>query len=45
MRVDRYLVLVLPELLDGIGPPRVALEARHNELFGGAVRGDFLREW
>ena len=42
--MDRHLVLVLPEALDVIGRPRVALEARHYELFGEAVRGDFLRE-
>jgi len=34
MRVERHLILVLPEVLDGIGHPRVALEARHDELFG-----------
>jgi len=45
VRVDRHLVLVLPEVLDEIGDPRVALEDWHYELFGDAVRGDFLREW
>jgi len=41
MKVDRQLVLVLLEVLDVIGRPRVALEARHYELFGEVVRGDF----
>jgi len=41
VKVDRYLILVL-EVLNGIGRPRVALEAQHYELFGEAVRGDFL---
>ena len=36
VRVDRHLVLVLPEALDVIGRPRVALEARHYELFWGS---------
>ena len=39
VRVDRHLVLALPEVLDGIAHPRVALEARHYELFGEAMRG------
>jgi len=42
VRVDRHLVLVLPEVLDGIDRLRVALEAWHYELFRKAVRGDFL---
>jgi len=44
VRVYCHLVLVLPEV-HGINCPRVALEARHHELFREAVRGDFLREW
>jgi len=45
MRVDCHLVLVLSEVLDGIGRPRVALEVWHYELCEEMVRGDFLREW
>ena len=45
IRVDRHLVLVLLGGLDGIGRSRVALEARHDELFREAASGDFLREW
>ena len=41
VRVNRHLILVLQEVLDRIGRPRVALEARHYELFGEVVRGDF----
>ena len=40
--VDRHLVLVLSEVLHMIGRPRVALEARHYELFRKTVRGNFL---
>jgi len=45
MRVDRHLVLILPEVLDGIDRRGVALKAQNYEHFGEAVRGDFLREW
>ena len=45
VRVDRHLVLVLPEVLDGIDRPRVALEAWHYELFVKEMKGDFLLEW
>ena len=41
VRVNLLLVLILPEVLDEIDRPRVALEAWHHEL----VRYDFLREW
>ena len=44
VRVDCHLVLVLSEVLDGIGRHIVALKARHYELFGEAMRGDVLRE-
>jgi len=42
MRVDHHLILVLPEVLNGIDHPGVTLEAQH-ELFGETVRDDFLR--
>ena len=42
VRMNHYLVLVLPEVLDRISRPRVALETRHYELFGEVVRGDIL---
>ena len=45
MRVGRHLVLVLSEVLDRIGRLIIAFEARHDELFEEAMRGDFLREW
>ena len=45
MRMDCHLVLVLSELLDGIGRPRVVFEARYHKLLGKVVRTDFLREW
>ena len=43
--MDRHLLLVLSEVLDGITRPRVALEAWRDELFGEAVKDDFLQEW
>jgi len=45
MRVDYHLILVLREVLDGINRTRVALDARHYELFGKTIRGYFLQEW
>ena len=42
--VDRYLVLVLPKMLDGIDRSGVAVEAWHYEFLQEAVRDDFLRE-
>jgi len=38
MRVDRYLVLVLSEEMNGINRSRVVLEVRHYELFEKTVR-------
>jgi len=43
--VDHHFVLVLPKVLEGIGRPRIALEAWHYELFEEATQGDFLQEW
>jgi len=34
LRVERHLILVLPEVLGEIGRTKVALEVRHYELFG-----------
>jgi len=45
VRVDSHLVLVLPEMLDGVSGSIVALEARYYELLRETVRGGFLREW
>ena len=44
MREDLHLVLILSEVLDEIGRPRVVLEVRHYELFKKTIRGDFLQE-
>ena len=44
VRVSHHLVLVLMEMLDGVGRSRAALEARHHELFRETVRSDILRE-
>jgi len=44
MRVDHHLVLILPEVLDGIGRPRVVLEAWLPELLGEVVISDFRRD-
>ena len=42
MRVDRHLVLVLTELLDGVNHSRVALETQHHELLQEMVKSDLL---
>ena len=44
MRVYCHLVLILTEVLDGVGRSRIALEARHHELLREAVRSDILEE-
>jgi len=42
VKVDCHLVLIPPEVLDGIGRPKVSLEIQYYELLGKVVRGDFL---
>jgi len=44
MGIDRHLIQVLPEMLDGVCSPRVAFQIRHHELLREAMRGDFVGE-
>jgi len=41
MSVDRYFVLVLAEMKEGVRGSRVVVEGRHYELLWEAERGDF----
>ena len=45
MRVNRHLVLVLMNVLDGVSCSRVAFKARHHELFHEVVKSDLFEEW
>jgi len=42
--IDRYIILVLAEMLDGVGRSRVVFETWHHELLREAMRGDYLGE-
>jgi len=44
VRMNRHLVLILTEVMDGVDCSGVAFEARHHKLLREAVRSDLLGE-
>ena len=45
MSVGCHLVLVLTEVLDGVGHSRVVFETWYHKLLEKVVRSDLLQEW